>query len=243
MEKELSHTLKEMMGISPGSQLEFIFESVSQVAPYVGKVITAYKIHRLEKRFKEHETRIKNIQQKIEWLSPELIEFVKGRVFPFVLEDLLNEAQDQKVEFILNGFEVVIEKEFTEEDKIISYFDILRQLRVDELMSLLNYDYEYFRMMEEKRKNIGLSNEADVKKIIDGYYTYINSRLSSFGLVARNDKDAYGELIDYIEQKFNGNDRFSFGSKSRVLWSMENRIEDYKLTKFGQDFINFILNR
>jgi hypothetical protein len=241
MEKELSSALKEMMGISPGSQLELIFDSVSQVAPYVGKVITAYKIHRLEKRFKDHEVRIIDIQNKIESLHPEFTEFIRGRVFPFVLEDLLNEAQDNKVEFILNGFETVIDNEYTEEDKILSYFDILRQLRVDELKSLLNYDEEY----NQTRKNKDYRDESEIQKLMDGYYKYIDSRLSSFGLLSRNDIDAYSEIIDYIEGKISLDSRnpFDFNTKSRLKWTLENRLENYELTKFGLDFIDFILNR
>ncbi|MEH6957773.1 hypothetical protein [Neobacillus drentensis] len=245
MEKDLINSLKEMMGISPGSQLEMIFDSVSQVAPYVGKVITSYKIYRLEKRFKNNETRISKIERKIESSSPVITDFIKGKVFPFVLEDLLNEAQDDKIEFILNGFETVIDKKITEEDKIIAYFDVVRELRVDELKTLFNYDHTYFTLLQEKRKSESIDYRKEIEswKLNEGYYKYIKSKLSTLGLIKRDEKDVFEEIIKFVEEKFQFDERNDFLAKNRLSSKLDRKLESYELTQFGQEFINFIVNK
>ncbi|MGH0593621.1 hypothetical protein ACQVPY_15185 [Bacillus pretiosus] len=99
----------------------------------------------MKKRLEDHQERIIAIEDKIQRLDKTFNEFLKEKAFPIILEDIMNDAQDEKVNFLLNGFENIIDQEIKDENRIIAYCDVLRELRVDDIKKLLTYTDTYKR--------------------------------------------------------------------------------------------------
>lgn len=186
MKFDIVQSLKNLLGIDPDSKLEFWIDNIGSIAPYIGSAITTHRINRLKKHLEGYGQRLVIIEEKLIHKDDKFVQFLQEKVFPFILEDMMNEAQDEKIEFLINGFENIINREFTDQDKIIAYCDVLRQLRIDELKRLITYTQEY--------KRLGLSNIKHLhpnatKEEYEEYYEnkayarYIDNRLINLGLI------------------------------------------------------------
>lgn len=134
---------------------DFISESV--ISCFFGIINT----RNLNKRLRVHEEKINNI-----WLSANNSasrEFFTMKLTPIVFEKIINEHEDDKIDFILNGFENCVKNEITDLDKILFYFDIISDLRLLELRRFISYSkvFNVNRLSEEN------SEEAMMLKSID----------------------------------------------------------------------------
>ncbi|MCE7792298.1 hypothetical protein K8O68_07675 [Salipaludibacillus sp. CUR1] len=152
MKKELLEPVyKALDRINPGlsDSLEVAFELV----PYLGKLVSHIKLNRLARRFEEHREQLSRIA-KLHSSEIMSAEYINERIFPIVLENLIEEHEDAKIQFILNGFENVFIEEKTMESMVLNYFDTLKDLRyldIKRLFYLTSLTEEYnFEGEEEK---------------------------------------------------------------------------------------------
>ncbi|MGR9632822.1 hypothetical protein ACU82A_00785 [Bacillus cereus] len=138
MKFDVVESVKNLLGVKEGSNVELVFDNIGSVAPYISGAITSHRINRLKKRLEDHQERIIAIEDKIQRLDKTFNEFLKEKAFPIILEDIMNDAQDEKVNFLLNGFENIIDQEIKDENRIIAYCDVLRELRVDDIKKIVN---------------------------------------------------------------------------------------------------------
>ncbi|PFN60551.1 hypothetical protein [Bacillus thuringiensis] len=196
MKFDVVESVKNLLGVEEGSKVEYVFDNIGSVAPYISGAITSHRINRLKKRLEEHQERIIAIEDKIQRLDKAFNEFLKQKAFPIILEDIMNDAQDEKVEFLFNGFENIIDQEIKDENRIIAYCDVLRELRVDDIKKLLTYTGEYRYNVTGKLNNfLSVSaSQEEIKKHYENqaYKKYIQNRLERMGLlgiVASPEKD------------------------------------------------------
>ncbi|KMP74372.1 hypothetical protein TU62_16735 [Bacillus cereus] len=196
MKFDVVESVKNLLGVEEGSNVEYVFDNIGSVAPYISGAITSHRINRLKKRLEEHQERIIAIEDKIQRLDKAFNEFLKQKAFPIILEDIMNDAQDEKVEFLFNGFENIIDQEIKDENRIIAYCDVLRELRVDDIKKLLTYTGEYRYNVTGKLNNfLSVSaSQEEIKKHYENqaYKKYIQNRLERMGLlgiVASPEKD------------------------------------------------------
>jgi hypothetical protein len=171
---ELDKAVKEVIHIAGdiSSKIGDLVEIGLSYAPYIGNALNYIKFKRFSKRLKEHEAKIRKIGQLA---SQSLLseEYINQRIFPVVLADLIEEHEDAKVNYILNGFQNVFIEEKSEESMVINYFDTLRNLRYAHIRRLFYFaDLDsiypegfYFlgseldafvRSLDEQLKNLGL---------------------------------------------------------------------------------------
>lgn len=196
MKFDVVESVKNLLGVEEGSNVEYVFDNIGSVAPYISGAITSHRINRLKKRIEEHQERIIAIEDKIQRLDKAFNEFLKQKAFPIILEDIMNDAQDEKVEFLFNGFENIIDQEIKDENRIIAYCDVLRELRVDDIKKLLTYTREYRYNVTGKLNNfLSVSaSQEEIKKHYENqaYKKNIQNRLERMGLlgiVASPEKD------------------------------------------------------
>ncbi|WP_420768743.1 hypothetical protein ACNR9V_03180 [Parageobacillus thermoglucosidasius] len=171
---ELDKAVKEVIHIAGdiSSKIGDLVEIGLSYAPYIGNALNYIKFKRFSKRLKEHEAKIRKIGQLA---SQSLLseEYINQRIFPVVLADLIEEHEDAKVNYILNGFQNVFIEEKSEESMVINYFDTLRNLRYAHIRRLFYFadlapiypEGFYFlgseldafvRSLDEQLKNLGL---------------------------------------------------------------------------------------
>lgn len=105
------------------------------MAPYLGKLNQIRKLNRAERRIKEHAKHLKRIDKLFasEKLSKD---YIQEKVGPIVLSDLIEEHEDAKILYLLQGFENVFINECKNESLVINYFDTLRNLRYEDVRML-----------------------------------------------------------------------------------------------------------
>ncbi len=236
MKFDVVESVKNLLGIEEGSNVELVLDNIGSVAPYISGAITSHRINRLKKRLEEHQERIVAIESKIQKVDTAFNEFLKQKAFPIILEDIMNDAQDEKVEFLFNGFENIIDKEFRDEDRLIAYYDVLRELRLNEIKRLIELtpDYKMYlvklRTEGKKYPNEFPETKEEREKYYEqiAYNTYIENRLENYGLINTPLVKTNEELAEFINKQITQK-QFRRHSYERST----------KVTKFGHDLINF----
>ncbi|WP_257205909.1 hypothetical protein [Bacillus cereus] len=238
MKFDVVESVKNLLGVEEGSNVELVFDNIGSVAPYISGAITSHRINRLKKRLEEHQERLMAIESKIQGKDAGFNEFLKQKAFPIILEDIMNDAQDEKIEFLFNGFENIIDREFRDEDRLIAYHDVLRELRLDEIKRLVELTPEYRRYlgklrMEGKRPSTSYkvpdTEEEEIKFYEQkAYNTYIENRLEKFGLITTPLIKTNEELAKFISKQLTQDQfrRHSYETQTKV-------------TGFGKDVISF----
>ncbi|MGH1277273.1 hypothetical protein ACQVWA_28545 [Bacillus cereus] len=187
MKFDVVESVKNLLGVEEGSNVEFVFDNIGSVAPYISGAITSHRINRLKKRLEEHQERLMVIESKLRKKDAAFNEFLKQKAFPIILEDIMNDAQDEKVEFLFNGFENIIDQEVKDENRILAYCDVLRELRIDEIKRLLTYTGEYrYNVTPKLNKLLSVSaSQEEIKKHYENqaYKKNIQNRLERMGLL------------------------------------------------------------
>lgn len=188
------------------------------VAPGIVAGVMSYKQQRFEKNImimlEEIRQRMLIFESRIAKLSTEERAFVKEKMMPLVVDNIIEESQTEKIQYIINGMETILEYKIFNEDIILTYYDILQQLRINEIRSFLHLiNYKQTEQIKQDSKNVE-SRPAEGHEAISNY---IVKKLERLGLVT------YGMLHAEIE-----------GLEYTIS---QDRIN---ICAIGQAFINFI---
>lgn len=144
-----------------GEEVATIFDYGFDLAPYLGSIIQTRKINRIQTRLKTHSQQLRRINQL--FTSEEVsVDFIQERIGPIILSDLIEEHEDSKIVYILNGFENIFINENINESLIINYYDTLRILRYADVRKLYFYSAiteDNFESSEEELELQGLSQQ------------------------------------------------------------------------------------
>lgn len=243
LESPINH-IKSFLGIKSGSMAEMLIDTSANFAPYVSSLYNAYKMNRFKKRIAANEEAINRIGEKFNKLDDEELKFfIQSTVFPYVLDDLIEENQDRKIEYILNGFEFIIDEQMNDEGFALACFDVLRELRVDDIIRLLKFTDEYrtkfaWKIEEDSFKNmVGRWSKEEVEKFQkeEIFSKQIDNKLLSKNLID-NEKD---DMISRVLREFKRSNR-SGGNFDSLEFNIRNevkRVQEYHLTQFGKEFI------
>jgi len=234
-------SLVELLGIDIDSPVVDFFESTVDIIPYVGRVYSSYKFNRLQKRVIKLESRLEGLSILMHENHNKMLNaFIREKAFPFVLNELLEEHEDEKVDLIMNGLVYVYKNDVREESKMLVYFDILRELRVEEIKTLLTYTSEYkkyYTRREGGSFNYPPDDMEERKKYFEnkGYQGYIINHLEKLGLLdtgIRSADETYNEVFSALNDMARNASR---GMRSRKT-NKENKIT---ITSFAMNFIKF----
>ncbi|MGG4141862.1 hypothetical protein ABEW34_01930 [Paenibacillus algorifonticola] len=223
--------LADMLGISPDSPAYDLLEGSADAVPYIGKLYNAYKMHRLQARVKKIESRLLTIASLMIEKNDELLnEFIRKKAFPFTLNELFEEQEEEKVDLIMNGLEYTYKNNIRDESRMMGYFDVLRELRIDGLKRLIKYS-ERSRIQESNY----LPDDPEELKLYyenEGYTSYIDNQLEKLGLIDTGIRS----LDDVVNQVFEHLNKLM---SSRYNSHFSARRHETKLTSFGNNFISF----
>lgn len=215
---ENSDNIFNILGIEKDSLVYSLVDSSIEAIPIIGKIHNAYKMMRLQKRVSLHEERFKQLSITMQENGNKLLnEFIRQQAFPIVLEEMLSEHEEEKIDLVINGLEYTYKEEITEVSKLLVYFDVLRELRVDELKKLITLTDHYkahwkpfLKMSLVHPDDIeGLKRQSEAK----GLKAYIDNHLATLGLTTTKEiTEEYG---------------------------LETSSREIVLTEFGEHFIDF----
>ena len=164
-----------------------------QSVPVVGGILGNIKIARLTRRVNLHEKKINDMAEKISINETNKINLMKD-FFLFFVEQISDEDQEEKIEYILNGYDGILSEEEIESDKIYSYYDTLKTLRYQEIVYFVN---EY-----SNGQKVGKFEKFEINK----NSIRIENKLKTLGLiVAYTQNNSYGLSWNDIENPMMSN--------------------------------------
>ncbi|WP_179953546.1 hypothetical protein [Bacillus sp. AY1-10] len=119
-----------------GGDVLDLFSEGMDYMPHIGRFVQTVKFNRLQRRMEENSLQLQRISQLA---SSSILaeEYIKQRIFPIVLGEMIEEHEDAKINLLLNGFENVFIEEKENESMVINYFDVISRLRYKDIKRLL----------------------------------------------------------------------------------------------------------
>ncbi|UDB47223.1 hypothetical protein [Bacillus safensis] len=184
--------------------------TLAQVVPGLVALKSSYKQMKSEKRIlitlQEIFRRQEELELAINKLSDEDIPFYENEVFSLVIDIAEQETQKEKIKLIINGFETILEDNILDENKIITYYDVLKELRIIDIRRLLQHTSKYYEI--KRAKSLELLPQRDQEDAENEHFkNYIDNKLGKLGLIGngiRTDSEIkdYDGLVTPFGQKF-----------------------------------------
>lgn len=191
---------------------------VGQVAPGLYSVMLNYRQKRFENNvlrlLKELNGRIDFLERVLKGINSEVIGKIRNDIFPLVVDYAAEEQEIEKIEYITNGFESIVEKSIVNQDIILINYDVLKQLRMVDLMILKRIRGAFIKT------TIGVENDElkeyrEFESLLEEnieYKQYAINKLEMLGLILKE---------DYVYK------------------SEEYTLDGLALSNFGKQFIDF----
>lgn len=172
-------TIKDIVGLDQLEIVDVISESVTDMIPGLGEILTNIKIKKLGKRLTLVETELNQIKVRIsKETNLEKVEQIKDFVLPIFLQKLMEEDEDQKIKYLVKSINRTIDEKSLNESHLVLIFDILDNLRcmeIDFLISLIdnipflenkNISQNIIKFIETKLEKMGLIEMANSVKLV-----------------------------------------------------------------------------
>lgn len=217
----------------------FLEGLAGSIVPGVTSAMLAYKQKRsermLEKFMIETKKRIDELEEKLLQLEPEQYKKFACQYFGIVTDYVIDEVQEEKIKYIVNGFVNLASMQNIKEDFVLYYYDTLKDLRLVDIAVLKLY---YPLMTQQTSIDIMREFELDYDQ-----YDAIREKLFRMGLLTtrreRKEDDLYKNLVemqDYLE-------KIAKGKKATLpRFRRIDKRDSYEISKFGINFIKFFIN-
>ena len=203
--------------------------------PRANGIRLAYQQKRFERNIKEAvltlNAKVDLIDQKVQNLESEIYEKFRGLYVEWMLDNLYEEKQIEKVKYHINGYINMMENSTT---------DDIMLLFMENLNQLTNLDIDVLRMYVSDDNYIGVCKRHGIEY---DQLELVKEKLERHGLLYSKNDDQRDKnidiLVDYIdkrvkeENKKNGDFRkVKPGKITKVKKS-----ESYSITRLGRDFL------
>jgi hypothetical protein len=189
MNNKLKETIQDIseLAIQTGAPLAGSLISnalAGQIIPGAATFILDLKQKRTERMLltaiDELKKQIVDINNSLKEMKDTQIEFIEETIFPIALDFIEKESQEEKIKYIVNGAINSIKNNITDTDLILSYYDILNELRMIDIRILINL------YGESKKMNRLYMEDADrtIKTEYEAAETYIIKKLESLSLIS-----------------------------------------------------------
>lgn len=238
--KRLSEIVRDVVEVTAEGGTTIISDllldgTIGQIAPGLVSIKMSYRQKKFEERMllalKELSSRYEKLEAYLKGVNGEEYEFIKNKVFPLFFDYAIEATQDEKIKLFANGVEYITRCKLTEEDIVITYFDVLKELTLNELHFLLEkYTWEY---TSEDQITLNVDNlrfpvtkeEKLNYEQLEGYQMYVDRRLFRMGLIG------YAEAKSYIPKTYE-----DIGNPPNY------DLTTYELSDFGRNFVTFFKN-
>ncbi|MFC4766149.1 hypothetical protein [Effusibacillus consociatus] len=222
---------------------ELLSESVvGTFLPGVTTVYFSYKQKRIERNIEKFMLEVKKkeaeFNQRLSRLETKPLGSIKDKYLGIVMDYVVDEVQEEKIGYIVNGMLNLFSLEDLQEDFVLTYYDTMRNLRLVDIAVLKMYYSLY---------NIGLQ-AMDFQAIMNEFgidydqYNAVREKLAILGLLATTrDKELdylYNNVIEmqsYLEALSKGKNKKL--DKLRRL----SKNDGYLISRFGRNFIDFFI--
>ncbi|NMB18789.1 MAG: hypothetical protein GX984_04975 [Erysipelothrix sp.] len=226
---------------------EIAADAGASLIPGISGALSAYKRMQFERNInrivEELKIGINHIQKNIQSKTDKQQEQI-DKLFGYVLEYALNEPQEDKIEFLINGFVNITMHDSITEDFVLTYYDVMKEMRMVDISVLRIYSKSLYKgqgseTFHDVMEQHGLSYEQ---------YDSVRNNLLRLGLLTtKKEVQTLGDLetlfksISEIHKFLN----IAFGKTKKRLPSLKEpkmkAKDQFQISKFGRDFVGFFL--
>jgi hypothetical protein len=233
-------TLKDILDVGAEGTISVVGETVAgvvgQFLPGITNVYFSYRQKKFEKnmqRFKsEMQAKEAEFNQRLSEMEEAFFEEFKNRHLGIVTDYIVDEAQEDKIKFMVNGLVNLATHDYVKEDFILFYYDTLRELRLTDI-GVLRFYFSLEMGYQELLDELGIDYDQ---------YNSIREKLVRLRLLKTKRDDEIDNLYQnviavqtYLESAAKG--------KSAKLNRMKRltKNDSYSISRFGRDFVHFFI--
>ncbi|MBT2636448.1 hypothetical protein [Bacillus sp. ISL-39] len=229
---------------------DMLVDTASSLIPGVSGAVQGYKRARFERNIRtftdELHSKIEEIRVNLEHKTIQQKEKI-DQLFNYVMDYVIDEQQEEKIQYMVNGFVNITEHEQVSDDFILTYYDVLKELRMVDISVLrlmyssrFIFDQEARETFHDVMERHGISYEQ---------YESVRRNLLRIGLLTTKTDLNIKDDLDEIVKKFKElhsyldkltNPRFK-GSLPKLKEPKLKSKENFEMSKFGRDFVEFFL--
>lgn len=231
------------IGVEPVADVvsSMVFECiVGTVVPGITSAVLAYKQKRQEKMIikfmEEVKKRLDELEEKIKKMPKEQAKEFTTNIFGIVTDFVLDEVQEEKIKYIVNGFINLASVDEISEDFVLNYYDTLNNLRMTDIR-ILKYYYN-FSIIGKGEPIMSVFEELEID--FDQLHEIQNKMMRMGLLISQNEKYERSNL-QYLKDKIDGNMRALYRAGSD--WTDLNHSGIFELSKDGHQFMKFFIEK
>lgn len=229
----------------------FLIDATSSVIPGLSGAVQSYKRLRFEENMKEVARQLNlrsdQIQSNLDQMNSEHREKI-DLLFHYVLDAAIDEQQNEKIEYMVNGFVRITEHESISEDFVLTYYDVLKELRLVDISVMRLMYTSHFVFNEEKRETY--TDILSRHGITYEQYDAVRRNLLRIGLLTTktniNVADDIGQITKTLKELISYVEKMSGKKSGRLPTLKEPKVkskENFEVSKFGRDFVEFFLEK
>lgn len=229
---------------------DFAVDAVSSFIPGLSGAIQNFKRNRFERNMnkvtEELHSKLDEIHSNLEFKTLEQREQI-DELFQYMLDAAMDEQQEEKIEYMVNGFVNITEHDFISEDFVLTYYDILKELRIIDISVLrLMYSSRYFFYQESRET---FQDVMERHGITYEQYEAVRRNLLRIGLLTTktdlNVADDIKEISKTFKDLFLYLEKLTASKPGRLPKLKDPKLkskEQLELSRFGRDFVKFFLD-
>lgn len=231
---------------------EILVDTVGSILPGLNGAIQGYKRLRFERNMtavaKEFQIRMdeirKNLEDKTEAQKAKL-----DQLLTYVMDYVVDEQQEEKIQFMVNGFVNMTYHDQVTDDFVLTYYDVLKELRMVDIsvLRLMNH-WRIYIDQQEKETYLDVMNRHGISY---EQYEAVRRNLLRLGLLTtKTDLNVTADLVELSNKikelnVFLGKltDPKFKGKLPRLKEAKLKSKESLEMSRFGRDFANFFMEQ
>lgn len=230
---------------------ETLVDAGTSLIPGIYGAISGYKRARFERNIQkfvnELYSKIEEIRVNLESKTKEQKDKI-DQLFGYVMDYVIDEQQEEKIKFMVNGFVNITEHDQITEDFVLIYYDILKELRI--------VDISVLRLMYVSRYWINNAEKETYRDVMERHglsyeqYESVRRNLQRIGLLTSLTDLNINEDLEQVHKTFKElyayldkltNPRYK-GSLPKLKEPKLKSKDSLQISRFGRDFVEFFLN-
>lgn len=216
-------------------------EVAGALIPGVGGMIMSYKQARfernIEKMISELMKRMDEFNQYFAELDDKIAIQVKNQYFGIMADHAAEATQEEKIEFIVNGYINLVKDGHPQEDVVMMYYDTLDELT---LLDIRILKLRMSQLNDDKDSIIQIWRDYGIDQ---SQTNLINKKLSRLGLIESRKESDYEKLFDNVYNMIDYLEKNAKGARNNKLKVTNLAKSDSNiLTAYGSRFLKFFSN-
>ena len=220
---------------------EEVLALLGMSAPGVGRIVLSYRQRRQEKMLKTFMAEVREnlnlLNEQLDLLSSEEFQAFKKQYFGLVTDYVLDEQQDEKVQYLVTGLINLASMNNVNEDFVLTYYDTLRDLRIRDIGVLKFYRDLTRHDLELRLTYLDVLESLDIEY---EQYEVIREKLFRMGLLTSRREQQEEKLVENLLNIQSYLELLSKGKKANLKsFKKVDKKDSYQLSKYGREFLMF----